>query len=74
MSILFIVISVLLVFLLGYVIGKRQGWAAGCQETEAVMPLKIRQQSLEEGKCIICSEHWTKMFNYEKISRDLDIL
>jgi hypothetical protein len=71
---IYIALGIMFSFLLGYILGKRQGWATGCSETEAVMPLKLRQQSLEHGKCVICEEYWIKMTIDEKNSRDLETL
>jgi hypothetical protein len=62
-------------FLLGYILGKHQGWVAGCSEMEADMPLQIRQKSLELGKCIICDdEYLPKVLNNEKNNKDLETL
>lgn len=61
-------------FLLGYILGKRNGWQEGYREAEAIVPLDIRQQSLEKGKCIICDENWIKTASFENSSRDLDTL
>lgn len=72
--ILYVIVSLLVSFLLGYILGKHQGWVAGCSEMEADMPLKIRQKSLEQGKCIICDEYWTQMSNNEKNNKDLETL
>ncbi len=69
-----ITVTSLLAFLVGYSIGKRQGREAGYREAESVMPLKLRQQSLEAGKCIICDEFWAKTSNYEISCRDLNTL
>lgn len=70
--ILYVVIISLVTFLVGYSIGKRQGREIGYHEAESVMPLKLRQQSFEAGKCVICNEFWTKTSNYEIFSRDLN--
>lgn len=72
--ILYSIIAILAAFLSGYIIGKRYGWQMGYKEAEAAMPLKIRQQSLEAGKCTICQGLWLKVGDYDKLSRDLDTL
>ena len=61
-------------FLLGYLIGKKHGWSAGYQAAEVVVPLIMRQQSLETGKCNICDALWINTPNCESFSRDLDTL
>lgn len=71
---LYITIGMLLAFLLGYIWGKHRGWLAGCSETEAAIPLKLRQQSLEQGKCVICDECWMKLVGDNNNSRDLGTL
>ncbi len=62
----YIGLSMLVAFLLGYVWGKRQGRAAGYLEAEAVVPLDLRQQSLEQGQCVLCEEYWLKTRTAEK--------
>lgn len=71
---LYVIISVLLSFLLGYILGKHLGWVAGCSEMEAEMPLRLRQKSLEEGKCIICDEILEKLSYNKKNHKDLETL
>lgn len=72
--IFYIIIGSLFTFLLGYCMGKRQGWKSGYREAEVLMPLKLRQASLEAGKCVICDENWTKASQCEIFSRDGDTL
>ncbi len=72
--IIYVIIGSLFVFLVGYVIGKRHGWKCGYNEAEAIAPLEIRRQSLENGKCIICEELWVRTRNCEISSRELDTL
>ncbi|HWR07346.1 hypothetical protein [Sporomusa sp.] len=64
--IVYIVLSMLFAFLLGYIWGKRRGWETGYLEAEAVVPLNLRQQSLEQGKCVICEEYWLQTMTAEK--------
>ena len=71
---IWMLIGLVFVFLVGYIIGKHQGWAEGSKAAEATVPLQIRERSLEEGKCLICSETWSNLAKYEKVSRDLDNL
>ena len=70
----YVIFGILVAFLLGYIVGKQHGWEKGYQEAAAVVPLEIRQQSFEEGKCIICASCWAEARNYENFSRDLDTL
>lgn len=65
------ILVILVSFFVGYIAGKRHGWASGYHEAESVVPLEIRRQSLEKGKCVICDE-WIKAANYEIVSEDLD--
>lgn len=58
--IIYITVSMLLAFLVGYIWGKRRGRAAGYLEAEAAVPLTLRQQSLEQGQCVLCQEYWLK--------------
>lgn len=68
------VIFILVAFLLGYIAGKQHGRKKGYKEAAAVVPLELRLQSLEKGKCIICASSWEKSRIYENFSRDLDTL
>lgn len=72
--IFYIIIGSLFAFLLGYCMGKQQGWKSGYREAEVLMPLKLRQDSLEAGKCVICDENWVKASQCEIFSRDVDTL
>lgn len=40
--------------LCGYIWGKSVGNKLGKQETTAVFPLLLRQQSFEKGYCVLC--------------------
>jgi hypothetical protein len=44
----------LLSFLMGYCLGKRWGRETGLGEGKAVIPLLLRQQSCEQGYCVLC--------------------
>ncbi len=68
------IIGILIAFLVGYITGKRQGLAAGYRDAEATLPLKIRQQSLEQGKCIICEDFLIRTTKSENFSREMDTL
>jgi hypothetical protein len=48
-------IVLLIVFFAGYRLGKRQGWKTGFAEAEAMVPLRLREESYELGKCSLCS-------------------
>ena len=41
-------------FLFGYLLGKRLGHESGLEEGKALIPLLMRQQSLEQGYCALC--------------------
>lgn len=47
-------IILLAVFFIGYLVGRRDGWQNGFAQAEAVAPLRLRQQSMEHGQCILC--------------------
>jgi hypothetical protein len=49
-----LVIIAIVLFLAGYMIGKKAGRAAGYNEGSAAAPLLLRQQSLEQGRCCFC--------------------
>lgn len=49
-----VLIALLLVFAAGYELGKRKGWKIGFTEAEALIPLRLRQESLESGVCSLC--------------------
>ncbi|WP_021170371.1 hypothetical protein SOV_24950 [Sporomusa ovata DSM 2662] len=72
--IIYVIFGMLAAFLLGYILGKHHGWEKGYQEAAATLPLELRRQSLEEGKCIICAECQAKTSNHENFSTDLNTL
>lgn len=41
-------------FLLGYIVGHRQGKAEGFREGAVFAPLEMRRATLERGRCMIC--------------------
>ncbi|MCX7781779.1 MAG: hypothetical protein N2491_12895 [Negativicutes bacterium] len=49
-----LLIMSILIFLTGYVIGKKVGIKQGYREGAATTPLLLRQQSLEQGRCCFC--------------------
>jgi len=50
------VISMIILLLIGYCWGKKVGHREGYQEGLAHLPLSLRQQSLEQGYCVLCKE------------------
>jgi hypothetical protein len=72
--VIYLTIVILMAFLAGYVIGKRYGWEKGYNKAQAVVPLEMRQQSLEHGKCIICDGLWAEARKCEIYRRELDTL
>ncbi|MBC8015680.1 MAG: hypothetical protein H7X79_08050 [Sporomusaceae bacterium] len=53
---LIMLIIAVITLLLGYLWGKHDGRAEGYQQGSAQLPLLLREQSLEQGYCILCSE------------------
>ncbi len=49
------VLLMMLVFLFGYVLGRRIGMKEGFTQAEKEIPLKLRRKTLEKGSCVICS-------------------
>jgi len=43
--------------LLGYLWGKHDGWVEGYNRGTVDLPLLLREQSLEQGYCVLCNEH-----------------
>lgn len=41
-------------FLLGYIVGHRQGKEEGFREGAVFAPIEMRRTTLERGRCIIC--------------------
>lgn len=72
--IFYIIIAILFGFLLGYCMGKRQGRETGYREAQAMVPLQLRQRSLETGNCALCETNWTKAAKCEIFSKDLNTL
>lgn len=70
----YLAIVIVVAFLAGYVSGKRYGWQKGYNKAQAVVPLEMRQQSLEQGRCIICEGLWTETRKCENYRRELDTL
>jgi len=54
--ILDVVVVVLIFFLLGYIFGKRIGREEGLEIGRTSLALTLRQQSYEQGYCVICRE------------------
>ncbi|MBP2635917.1 MAG: hypothetical protein H6Q72_1824 [Firmicutes bacterium] len=70
----YLTIVILVAFLAGYVLGKHCGWHKGYNKAQAVVPLEMRQQSLEQGRCVICEGLWTETRKCENYRRELDTL
>jgi len=51
-----LLVSVLLAFFAGYIIGKKKGRILGEQALRSTYPLALRQQSYEKGYCLLCRE------------------
>lgn len=49
-------VFLLVCFLFGYCLGKRLGYECGLQEGKSIAPLLLRQQSYQEGYCVLCRE------------------
>ncbi|CUH94197.1 hypothetical protein P22_0263 [Propionispora sp. 2/2-37] len=43
-------------FIVGYFLGKHYGYVSGYQQGAAEAPLKLREESLERGICMLCRE------------------
>lgn len=48
------IISTIFCLLCGYIWGKAVGNKSGEQATKAMIPLLLRQESLEKGYCVLC--------------------
>jgi|GEM_PF-1634327 len=53
---LLIVILIVSTLLLGYLWGKHDGRAEGYRRGTVDLPLLLREQSLEQGYCVLCNE------------------
>lgn len=49
------VLLMMLIFLVGYVLGRRIGMKEGFSRGEKEIPLNLRRETLEKGSCVICS-------------------
>ncbi|MBP2649495.1 MAG: hypothetical protein H6Q74_320 [Firmicutes bacterium] len=54
--ILDVILLGLIAFLFGYSVGRRFGRTQGIEEGQASQSLFFRQQSYEQGYCVICHE------------------
>ncbi len=48
------VITFLAIFFAGFISGKYYGMKAGYQEGQSAASLLLRQQSMEQGYCVLC--------------------
>lgn len=57
-----LVIAILLIsaLLLGYIWGKHNGRVEGYEQGINNLPLLLREQSCEQGYCILCNEQYFK--------------
>ena len=55
-----IIPGVMLIFLIGFWLGRRMGLKEGFERGINQAPLEIKKRSLEKGECIICGK--TKNF------------
>ncbi len=51
-----LLIAVVAAFFLGYYLGRREGRQLGITQGQTVAPLLLRQQSYEQGHCLLCQE------------------
>ena len=51
-----LLILIISTLLLGYLWGKHDGQVEGYERATATLPLVLRQQSLEQGYCLLCRE------------------
>lgn len=57
---LLIVILISGTLLLGYLWGKHNGQIEGFKRGTVTLPLLLREQSLEQGYCVLCNEQVEK--------------
>ena len=57
---LLLVIIIVSTLLLGYLWGKHDGQIEGYNRGTVDLPLLLREQSLEQGYCILCNEQVEK--------------
>lgn len=51
---LWFILGWMIVFFLGFLLGRNRGFHQGLKNGLAQAPLEIKRRSLELGKCIIC--------------------
>ena len=49
------VLGMMIVFFLGFLLGRNRGFHQGLKKGVAQAPLEIKRRSLELGRCTICS-------------------
>ncbi|MDU4959693.1 MAG: hypothetical protein E6X17_03385 [Sporomusaceae bacterium] len=60
---MFEVLLLLIAFIAGYFWGQYRGRKHGFETAQALLPLLWRQQSYEQGKCILCQGEADGMLN-----------
>lgn len=57
-------------FLLGYIVGHRQGKVEGFREGAVFAPIDMRRATLERGRCIICGTGTGRHRDKDHLSRN----
>lgn len=69
------IIEILLTLFLGLFIGYNIGYSRGCnyfrKKREKILPLIIKEKSLQKGYCIICGKE--EKFSQHTLDPDIDI-
>ncbi len=55
MKITTLILLIMIVFLLGYALGRRIGLKEGRIQMEKILPLSLKRETLEKGACVICN-------------------
>ena len=57
-------------FLLGYIVGHRQGKVEGFREGAVFAPIEMRRATLERGKCMICGTGTRRPYDRDPVPQD----